>query len=203
MFEDVPAAAITRFHDERLSESGWPSNASARNADGVWRQIELNHRFNTLLWNEEDLARRRHVPDGDIAANKRAIDDFNQKRNDAIEKIDEALLTRLAAVKIRGDARLNSETAGSMIDRLSILSLKIHHMGLQTRRTDVGRDHIETCEAKLARLREQRIDLSTCLDGLLCDAAAGAARFKVYRQFKMYNDPKLNPQIYRETGKGA
>ena len=28
---------------------------------------------------------------------------------------------------------------------------------------------------------------------------AGRAYFKVYRQFKMYNDPALNPAIYGES----
>jgi hypothetical protein len=30
----------------------------------------------------------------------------------------------------------------------------------------------------------------------LADARAGRAFFKVYRQFKMYNDPSLNPYLY-------
>ena len=86
---------------------------------------------------------------------------------------------------------------------LSILSLKIHHMRLQTLRTDVDREHIETCSAKLARLVEQRTDLAACLDRLLEECARGESYFKVYRQFKMYNDPKLNPAMYGETKGGA
>jgi hypothetical protein len=85
-----------------------------------------------------------------------------------------------------------------MIDRLSILSLKIHHMRLQTARNDVDREHVETCRAKLARLLEQREDLAGCLDRLLGEARRGESYFKVYRQFKMYNDPKLNPAIYND-----
>jgi len=52
--------------------------------------------------------------------------------------------------------------------------------------------------AKLQRLLEQRQDLAACLDALLADAAAGRAFFKVYRQFKMYNDPRWNPQLVAE-----
>ena len=197
MFEDILANTIAAFHDARLADPAWPT-APPLHAKGVWHFVEQNHRFNTLLWNEEDLARRRHVADAEIAANKRAIDRYNQSRNDAIEHIDEALLTRLRDVRPAADARLSSETAGSMIDRLSILSLKVHHMRLQTLRTDVDREHIAACEAKLARLREQRADLAGCLDRLLAEAATGSVYFKVYRQFKMYNDPQLNPQIYGE-----
>ena len=72
--------------------------APTGDAAGVWPWIEANHRCNRLLWDEEDLARRRDVADAAIAANKRAIDGYNQRRNDAIEKIDEALLERLAGV---------------------------------------------------------------------------------------------------------
>jgi hypothetical protein len=60
-------------------------------SDGAWQWIEANHRFNTQLWDEEDKARRKDVDDAAIAANKRAIDGFNQQRNDAIERLDEAL----------------------------------------------------------------------------------------------------------------
>ena len=169
-------------------------------ADPLWAAIADNHRFNCALWAEEDLARRRNVPDAEIAKNKRAIDGFNQKRNDAIERIDELLLSSLSSVPRRPEAKQNSETAGAMVDRLSILSLKIHHMRLQTLRTDADAAHIEACNAKLARLAEQRADLAACLDRLLQEAARGESFFKVYRQFKMYNDPKLNPALYNEKG---
>ena len=95
-------------------------------------------------------------------------------------------------------ARLNSETAGSMIDRLSILALKVHAMRQQTERTDVDDAHRAASRGKLERLQQQRQDLGDCLDGLLADAAAGRAYFKVYRQFKMYNDPRWNPQLVAE-----
>ncbi|MGE0876474.1 MAG: DUF4254 domain-containing protein, partial [Burkholderiales bacterium] len=180
--------------------AGWAKSAAREHAQGLWQAIEDNHRNNCCLWDEEDLARRRNVPDADIAANKRAIDRYNQQRNDAIERIDEHLLAALASAPANEDARLNSETAGSMCDRLSILALKIHHMRIQTQRTDVDREHVATCEAKLARLIEQRGDLAGCFDRLLAEAARGQARFKVYRQFKMYNDPKLNPAVYGEKG---
>jgi hypothetical protein len=168
--------------------------------DLLWAAIADNHRFNCALWAEEDLARRRNVPDAEIAKNKRAIDGFNQKRNDAIERIDELLLSLLADAPKRPEAKQSSETAGAMVDRLSILSLKIHHMRLQAERNDVDQAHRDTCNAKLARLVEQRQDLAACLDRLLREAARGEAFFKVYRQFKMYNDPKLNPAVYGERG---
>ena len=192
-----PAAQdITRAHDGFVAEAGWARSDQPTPDAGAWQFIEANHRCNNLLWDEEDQARRKDVPDSAIAANKRAIDGCNQRRNDAIERIDECLLAELEGVARRSDARMSSETAGAMIDRLSILALKIFHMRLQTLRTDASREHVETCVAKLARLDEQRRDLAACLDRLLAECAAGTAYFKVYRQFKMYNDPALNPYLY-------
>ena len=194
-FDDVAAAALVAFHDARVATPGWTAQPAAF-ADGAWQWIEANHRCNNLLWDEEDQARRRDVPDAAIAANKRAIDGYNQRRNDAIERIDEALLARLADVRPADGAWHNSETAGAMIDRLSILALKIFHMGEQTRRTDATAEHLATCREKVARLTLQRDDLARCLDALLARAARGDAFWKVYRQFKMYNDPALNPYLY-------
>jgi len=200
MFDDVRAAAITEFHDLQLATPSWGRQLPARFDEGVWRYIELNHRYNSLLWDEEDLARRKDAPDAAIVANKRAIDTYNQKRNDAIEKIDEALLSRLVDVTIEPDAWHNSETAGSMIDRLSILTLKIHAMRLQSQRTDVTPEHVATCCEKLDPLIVQRADLQRCLDTLLARASEGRAFWRIYRQFKMYNDPALNPYLYVSSG---
>ena len=189
--------AILALHDDRAKR------AEPRFKEGIWEAIEANHRNNCLLWDEEDLARRRQVPDTEIANNKRAIDGYNQQRNDAAERIDEQMLALFAGTKPDPNAKLNSETPGAMIDRLSILSLKIHHMRLQTQRGDATGAHLENCRLKLNRLNEQRTDLASCLDRLLAEAARGEAYFKVYRQFKMYNDPALNPAIYGESSRST
>ncbi len=195
---DFPSSnEIIGLHDGALAK---PSKQFPE-ASRLWQAIAANHEHNCALWAEEDLARRRDVPDSEIAANKRAIDAHNQKRNDAIERIDEAILILLQDVRHQDGARQSSETAGAMIDRLSILSLKIHHMRIQTERRDVDEAHRQTCRDKLARLVEQRTDLAACLDRLLAEARQGTAFFKVYRQFKMYNDPKLNPAIYGARAK--
>lgn len=197
MWNELDGATIARFHDNALA--GAERNGSAApNITGPWQWIATNHRYNTLLWREEDKARRTDVAAEEIAASKRLIDQYNQKRNDAIESLDEAILSALGDVELAADARLNSETAGAMVDRLSILALKIFHMREQTKRTDASAEHIETCRGKLVRLDTQRRDLVSCLNRLLEEAAQGLAYFKVYRQFKMYNDPTLNPYLYQQ-----
>jgi hypothetical protein len=209
----VNSADLITLHDSLLADPAWPGAEPAPRA-GVWHWVQANHRCNSLLWAEEDLARRTTVADREIAANKRAIDGFNQARNDATERIDELLLIALGLVDpassrtdapvstVPAGARLNSETAGSMVDRMSILALKIHAMRAQTERLDVDEAHRSASTVKLERLRQQRRDLGACLDALLADAQAGRAYFKVYRQFKMYNDPRFNPALVRERQQG-
>jgi hypothetical protein len=197
----IDAASVVAFHDRQLRNPDWPVFDDAQS--GVWTWVAANHRYNGLLWREEDRARRVDVPPTEIAASKRLIDRYNQKRNDAVEALDERLLGELERISRQPGARLSSETAGAMVDRLSILALKIHHMRAQAQRHEAGADHMHACACKLERLVAQRQDLLSCLDSLLLDARAGLAYFKVYRQFKMYNDPSLNPYLYgREQGTG-
>jgi hypothetical protein len=199
------SADVIAAHDAALATPPLP--AAATDLDG-W--IAVNHFHNRSLWAQEDLARRQTAPDADIVANKRAIDRHNQARNDAIERIDEFLLSALGLVDpatlasalprstVAAGARLNSETAGSMLDRISILGLKIAAMREQTLRSDVDEAHRAACGERLERLVQQRLDLGRCFDELLADSRAGRAYFKVYRQFKMYNDPRLNPALVAE-----
>lgn len=201
------SAQLSEWHDGALLKRLSAPTAAPTAGAGLWAWIAHNHGCNTLLWDEEDQARRRDVADADIVRSKRTIDRLNQARKDAVEQIDLCLLAQLAQRRAglapRPDARLHSETPGAMVDRLSILALKIHHMGLQLRRVDVDDAHLAACTAKLAQLREQRADLLHCLDGLLAALEHGTARFKLYRQFKMYNDPRLNPWLARHTARTA
>jgi hypothetical protein len=209
------AADVIALHDRLLASPGWPLTEPAPRDEGIWQWIQRNHRFNCRLWAEEDLARRTQVGDADIAANKRAIDGFNQARNDATERVDELLLIALGLVDaasartdaprstVPAGARLNSETAGSMVDRMSIMALKIDAMRAQTWRSDVAAAHVAASQVKLDRLVQQRADLGDCFDALVADARAGRAYFKVYRQFKMYNDPDFNPALVAERARGA
>ena len=71
-------------------------------------------------------------------------------------------------------------------------------MAIQTRRKDVSELHIQTCVKKLEFLSMQLNDLCLCFDELLYDCMLGLRYIKQYKQFKMYNDPNLNPQLYAE-----
>ena len=86
--------------------------------------------------------------------------------------------------------RAVAETVGWLADKLSIVELKIYHMREQADRTDAAPEFRERCEGRLEVLRMQRDDLAAELTQLLSDVSAGRVVPKVYRQFKMYNDPQ-------------
>jgi hypothetical protein len=179
----------------------WHYQGIDNTQSGLLRLVCEEHKFNFLLWHEEDVARSPDVSDERIAGVKRAIDGLNQKRNDAIERIDDYLKGQLDARGIRAaeGAKLNTETPGQAIDRLSILSLRLFHMEEQLERDDVDAEHIVRVQSKLDVLHTQHDDLSASLQELLSDIFAGRKRLKLYRQFKMYNDPTLNPYLYQSA----
>lgn len=86
-----------------------------------------------------------------------------------------------------------AETVGWLVDKITIIELKIFHMQEQAQRTDVAQDFRDRCDARLAVMREQRDDLTRELTQLIGDMAGGRVVPKVYRQFKMYNDPQYKP----------
>lgn len=83
-----------------------------------------------------------------------------------------------------------AETVGSLIDKISILELKIFHMNEQTLRADAAPEHIQHCKKRIEIMHTQRADLCQELDELLADLSTGRKKLKIYRQYKMYNDPK-------------
>lgn len=165
------------------------------NSDPFLPWVLDNHLFNYQLWLAEDRARREDMGFEFVYRAKREIDECNQKRNDCVEKMDELFVERFKP-SLDAASLLHSETPGMMIDRLSILALKIHHMNLQAHRTDVDAAHRMRCSEKTAVLKIQKQDLADALVLLIQDVVQGKRTFKLYRQFKMYNDRNLNPQLY-------
>jgi hypothetical protein len=190
----LDALLITRMQDETtaaLHET--EGKLEIDSADGLMAMAMAQHRANFELWHEEDKARILGALDTEIVRVKRAIDVLNQRRNDLVEKIDLWLIDRLEQ---NDDAPLHSETPGLMVDRLSILALKIYHTREETHRESATEDHRLKNRGRLALLEEQREDLAGCLDALWSEVLNGTRRFKLYRQMKMYNDPELNPAVY-------
>lgn len=151
----------------------------------------------TVQWHLEDEIRKPDINPVRALEMKRRIDKSNQHRTNLVEKLDDLFLERFSKVDIQSDARLNTESPAWAIDRLSILALKIFHMKIEAEREDVDSDHNAQCSVKLQVLLSQKEDLSLSIAQLLEDMQSGKRIMKVYRQMKMYNDPKLNPVLYK------
>jgi len=191
----ISASEIVALHDH-LVES-WHAGPDQPPREEWLGRVASQHRANFDLWHIEDLAREPGASDAELASVKRRIDRTNQRRNDLAEELDRALLAWLTPQELPNpDAPLHSETPGLMIDRLSILSLKIYHTEEEASRAEAPAGHAERNRQRLSILQEQRTDLAGCLETLWHETLAGSRRFKLYRQFKMYNDPALNPAIY-------
>ncbi|WP_337328916.1 DUF4254 domain-containing protein [Chryseolinea sp. T2] len=155
--------------------------------------------IDTVQWHLEDIVRNPDIDPVEGLKLKRRIDKSNQERTDVVERVDDYFLDVFKNATPKPDARINSETPAWLLDRMSILMLKIYHMEEQTRRTDAAPDHIARCLSKLALLMEQKSDMRSAFDELMEDIGNGTRRFKVYRQVKMYNDPSLNPVLYKQS----
>lgn len=185
------APRLIAAHDSALA-SWYVDCPDAVEPDGdLPSTVMAQHFCNFSLWRHEDDARRRDVPNSVIAETKRAIDRWNQRRNDLVEQIDIQVLAHFEDVDT-SNATLHSETAGMMVDRLSILALKTYHMAKYA--AEVSDAALaEECRGKHAVLAMQRQDLAGCLEALLDEFASGRRYYKLYRQYKAYNDPRLNP----------
>jgi hypothetical protein len=183
-----------------LASTGPIAYASERPAEAKdWLGLVIRqHRATFELWHIEDEARAPGATDAELAGVKRRVDRTNQRRNDLVEELDRALLEWLEPKSLPNPAApLHSESPGLIVDRLSILALKIYHTREEAERADAPAGHAQRNLDRLAILEEQRADLASCLDALWRETLAGTRRFKLYRQLKMYNDPSLNPAIYR------
>lgn len=188
------ARQIVLLHQESILS--WKKSDVFFKEQGFFRLVEENHAFNYLLWHAEDKARRDDMGFEFVYRAKRAIDEYNQQRNNRMETMDEWLFKALDAPPST-HCCVHSETPGMMIDRLSILALKSYHMALQSTRKDVDSAHLQASSAKWQRIEEQKKQLEDCLHQLLQEVTHKTRTFRIYHQFKMYNDPSLNPELYQ------
>jgi hypothetical protein len=190
---NINPLVITALHQTCIIQ--WNSFGVQLQHTDFYRLVEENHAFNYQLWHAEDRARREDMGSEFVYKAKREIDHCNQQRNNRMEAMDEWLFHALQPAK-PDMCPVNSESPGMIIDRLSILALKSYHMGLQLERQDVSEEHKNNCTNKLVTINQQLEQLTLCLQELL-EAVQGKNRtFRIYHQFKMYNDPNLNPQLY-------
>jgi len=199
----LSARKVTLLHDQCTIAWHQETPAVLPSLTGLERALTEQHLANFELWHAEDKARTPQASDHDLARTKRFIDGANQRRNDLSEECDVLLLEFLSRQNLpaRG-AELHSESPGMILDRLSILSLKLFHTREEIDRPGAPPGHAARNQERLRILVEQRDDLTAALDRLWQQVLNGERSFKLYRQLKMYNDPALNPAVYR-PGSGS
>jgi len=201
---DAQTQAVTEWHIAEPKDMPF-SDVDADAEDSLLRLVLNQHYMNYNLWHVEDTARRKDVSADVIADCKYRIDKLNQQRNDCMEQVDGCLMRRMAPhlplCPADDSPRRNTESLGMAVDRISILTLKVYHYEEQTQRIDVDASHIKECQKKLAALQEQRSDLIQAVLDLVQDYMSGCKQPKLYFQFKMYNDPSLNPELYANKNK--
>lgn len=185
------------------SVAAWHQQPISNPYQGIKRLICEQHECNYRLWHQEDICRSPDATADEIAKVKREIDKLNQRRNDLIEKIDDEVnrLIIESGIDVSQDAPINTETPGSVIDRLSIMALRIYHYREQHERSNVNSAHRNGVFQRLELCEAQHTDLSHALQQLLDDLFTGLKQHRIYRQMKMYNDPDLNPEIYASDKK--
>lgn len=181
IFQEV----IEKYHEKDTVEQPFENPYDSEN-ELIEHLLYRKCWIDTVQWHYEDIIRDKHIDPVDALTLKRQIDASNQDRTDTVEYIDSYFLEKNKNVEPKADATINSESPAWAIDRLSILALKIYHMHEEANREDASQEHQMKCKAKLDVLLEQRVDLSTAINQLLEDIAAGKKYMKVYRQMKMY-----------------
>ncbi|MDP3562303.1 MAG: DUF4254 domain-containing protein [Legionellaceae bacterium] len=184
---------IVTLHNQSILK--WKQHGISLHCNDFLRIVEENHAFNFQLWHAEDRARREDMGHTFVYHAKREIDQHNQQRNNRMENMDEWLFKTLKPTTST-NCPVHSETPGMMIDRLSILALKLYHMKEQSTRENVQEVHRQTCLQKSFTLMKQQNHLAQCLEELINAVKNQTRTFRVYHQFKMYNDPTLNPELY-------
>ena len=187
--------AIEDYHKE---DSIHAKEKNPYNEGTIENLLYRKNWIDTVQWHLEDEIRSPNIADKEVVALKRWIDRSNQDRNNTVEKIDDWYLTQFQNITPKPDARLNSESPAWILDRMSIICLKIYHMKIEVNRDGASDDHRQKCNQKLQVLLEQQQDLGLCLEQYIGDILDGTKTMKVYRQMKMYNDESLNPVLYQK-----
>ncbi len=190
--------SVTDWHFGEPVYEDPDENPALEGIPGLRELAARLHWVNFRMWHLEDRARRRDLDASIIAECKYAYDRLNQVRNALTERVDECLVAMLQPLLPAG-ARdcTNTESVGCALGRLSVEALRVYHLKEQTRRRDADSSHVDTCTDMCAEVNAQRESLGKAVLGLIDQYEAGTLKPSVHRFFKMYNDPDLNPELYK------
>lgn len=192
---DIFEKAINNYH---IADDVYQTFNNPFESGTIENTMYLKSWIDTVQWHYEDIIRDPNIQPDDGMVMKRKIDKSNQHRTDVVEQLDDYYISIFKDVATNSDAKLNTESPGWVVDRISILCLKIYHMQEQVDRTETDKNHKQQCLNKLNILLEQKEDISQSFNDLLDEVKKGVKQIKVYRQMKMYNDDTLNPVLYKK-----
>lgn len=191
---DIYKEAIFAYHIlDHISQKA----PAIQNEDDLREMFQHKSWIDIIQWHIEDEIRKPDIQPQDALQLKRRIDVLNQERTNMVESIDKQILLATRHVTVMNSATVNTETPAWALDRLSVLALKIYHMDIEANRNDAPENHLSTCEMKLQILYAQKNDLIVSINELVNNIICGSKIMKLYNQMKMYNDPNLNPVLYK------
>ena len=161
--------------------------------DEVQKLIYLIIKINKILWDLEGSARLSELGDRHVAEAKKNIDIHNQQRNDLTREID-TVLHRLLDVSRGVKESFYSESPGMIIDRLSIIFIKLSVV-------EKIISLIEEDSLRLEYLEKERILLSQIeslgnfLDLYIERLLRKEVFFEIQQPVKIYNDVRVRKYI--------
>lgn len=189
---DLHAKAVTRWHAQPLDNP----------YTGILAVVCEQHQHNFRLSQLRRQAQQHGQDDHTVVELKREIDARNEDRNRWIERIDETLVQMLSAAGVipESGARLHTETPGSVVDRLSVLALRVYDL-----RDEMDRDELDDAGAaavhrELQRCTLQHGDLVHALSELLLEILSGRKLLRVHRQLKQADDDRPADPLHRRAG---
>ncbi len=156
-------------------------NRPLESSEDSWRLLERLHATNKHLWDLEDRVRNPALPEKELVALKRAIDQANLTRNQCIERVDHWVLALLTPVEhLRsGERNYHTESPGMILDRLSILHLRCRAFSEQS-----------DMEARHQQSQWLLQTLVHAADQTLAEVQAGSKRFFMLPELKRYGQDK-------------
>jgi hypothetical protein len=168
------------------------------NAEGVYEDNaqKLIYRLiktNKTLWDLEDSARLFELGDSHVAEAKKDIDIYNQQRNDLIREID-ALLYERFNVSRAGKESFYSESPGMIIDRLSIIFIKlsvVRRLIPLIEKADLKSEYLEKEKLLLSQIE----NIGNFLDLYIERLIKKEVFFEIQQAVKIYNDKRVKKYI--------
>jgi len=161
--------------------------------DKTEQLAKLSIERNKKLWELEDSARMIELGSEHVSKIKQEIDKNNQIRNDLIREMDTVITDQIGISS--GEQKLfYSESPGMIIDRLSILFIKLSAIrNLLT--IILEKDLQKEYQEKEKIIMNQINTIGSFLDYYLTQLANKKAFFEIMQPVKIYNDNRIKKYI--------